>query len=481
MQKRKAQNRAAQRAFRERKEKHLSDLETKVIELEKTSESTSHENGLLKAQINRLQSELREYRNRLSKQGSQNISPVSANFQSFSVNSAPSNQFQFDFNPSSYVPYGPLIPTTTTSSSPRSATLDYKPSSGFISRHHSFDASSPKSTTTNTPGSTDATRTQYGSRSSPNATSPPAEKLRPGSWAHVASDSTNSYNIFTGRNITESPKISNNEIVGAPSRIFQFNSGSSASPSCSSGSQYGGNGASSSCGTSPEPSTGANKELTGTLNVIDETSKQRQYVDQMGQTNKSSSNPRLHSTTTSGSMLPSSDTFGSGSNPFQLYGTVPDLFSASWSDVPESNMAIQGDSAFTGGFLNDGPSFFESSPMNWNDLTGSMRTGLTPMIQQPNPFETPDVLPSVKEEEVVSGESQLMSCNKLWYDLNLGHQHQILTDIRDAIRQRKDFNDLDIDNLCAELKKKAKCSESGVVIDQADVDEAISRNANVLK
>lgn len=44
-QKRKAQNRAAQRAFRERKERHLKDLETKVDELEKASESTNHENG----------------------------------------------------------------------------------------------------------------------------------------------------------------------------------------------------------------------------------------------------------------------------------------------------------------------------------------------------------------------------------------------------------------------------------------------------
>ncbi len=64
--KRKAQNRAAQRAFRERKEKHLKDLETKVADLERASESANHENGLLRAQVTRLQDELKEYRRRLS-------------------------------------------------------------------------------------------------------------------------------------------------------------------------------------------------------------------------------------------------------------------------------------------------------------------------------------------------------------------------------------------------------------------------------
>lgn len=63
--KRKAQNRAAQRAFRERKEKHLKDLEQKVQDLENASESANHENSILRAQVDRLQTELREYRRRL--------------------------------------------------------------------------------------------------------------------------------------------------------------------------------------------------------------------------------------------------------------------------------------------------------------------------------------------------------------------------------------------------------------------------------
>lgn len=65
-QKRKAQNRAAQRAFRERKEKHLHDLEQKVADLEKASDTANKENSALRQQIERLQSELNEYRKRLT-------------------------------------------------------------------------------------------------------------------------------------------------------------------------------------------------------------------------------------------------------------------------------------------------------------------------------------------------------------------------------------------------------------------------------
>lgn len=47
--------------------------------------------------------------------------------------------------------------------------------------------------------------------------------------------------------------------------------------------------------------------------------------------------------------------------------------------------------------------------------------------------------------------------------------------LRDKLQDRPDFKDgsLDIDGLCSELRAKARCSESGVVIDQKDVDAAL--------
>ncbi|KAI9793794.1 MAG: DNA-binding transcription factor yap1 [Candelina submexicana] len=100
--KRKAQNRAAQRAFRERKERHLKDLETKVEDLEKASESTNHENGLLRAQVERLQTELKDYRKRLSAAGSSlgRSPPLGGKSQSNltkGAGMAAANTYQFDF------------------------------------------------------------------------------------------------------------------------------------------------------------------------------------------------------------------------------------------------------------------------------------------------------------------------------------------------------------------------------------------------
>jgi AP-1-like factor len=55
--KRKEQNRAAQRAFRERKEKHVKDLEDKVAALEAKNEEAVHENENLRDLLTRLQNE----------------------------------------------------------------------------------------------------------------------------------------------------------------------------------------------------------------------------------------------------------------------------------------------------------------------------------------------------------------------------------------------------------------------------------------
>ncbi|KAK9321466.1 transcription factor PAP1-domain-containing protein [Lipomyces orientalis] len=74
--KRKAQNRAAQRAFRERKEKHLRDLEARVAELENDAHSMTTENQFLKKQVDRLQTELKEYRKRQSLSSSAKSSPT---------------------------------------------------------------------------------------------------------------------------------------------------------------------------------------------------------------------------------------------------------------------------------------------------------------------------------------------------------------------------------------------------------------------
>lgn len=52
-----------------------------------------------------------------------------------------------------------------------------------------------------------------------------------------------------------------------------------------------------------------------------------------------------------------------------------------------------------------------------------------------------------------------------------------LTSPRDKLQNRQDFKDgtIDIDGLCTELRAKARCSESGVVVDSKDVEAALKR------
>lgn len=115
--KKKAQNRAAQRAFRERKERHLKELEDRVAELETESQATNTENEFLKQQVERLQAELKKYR---SSRGSQSSIPLSS-----SGNSTSNSQFTFEF------PFFQRSQQSQgrNSSSPQSNSIDSSPSS----------------------------------------------------------------------------------------------------------------------------------------------------------------------------------------------------------------------------------------------------------------------------------------------------------------------------------------------------------------
>jgi AP-1-like factor len=202
VQKRKAQNRAAQRAFRERKEKHLKDLETKVDELEKASQTANQENGLLRAQVERLQVELKEYRKRISwLSGGNGLSTMAAmsNMNSRNLSNLNNNDFYFDF-----------------------------PKFGDLPGKHMFSNGGQNKQKPNTPSTT--------------AVSPTAQ---------VSDHSRNSLN---SKNLSKAAKA--NALTNGQSTYQSQMSASSAasntdSPSASSESQHG---QSSSIGTSPEPS-----------------------------------------------------------------------------------------------------------------------------------------------------------------------------------------------------------------------------------
>lgn len=65
------------------------------------------------------------------------------------------------------------------------------------------------------------------------------------------------------------------------------------------------------------------------------------------------------------------------------------------------------------------------------------------------------------ENEVVPAPERTIKCAEIW----------------DRITSHPRYTDIDIDGLCNELKSKAKCSEKGVVLDAKDVNQLIERSA----
>lgn len=285
-QKRKAQNRAAQRAFRERKEAHLKDLETKVSELTKSSEADKHENGLLRAQVDRLQTELREYRKRLSlNSNSVKRSPTLSATQSSSRNPM---GFQFEFPKFGSLPTAQILGSASNNNitpplsnhSPSSSSFSQ---SGQYTRNNSearsmspatqnqmaqtqnssrVSSADPTSTNSFLPYSTSDNMHGFAStlpQMGKNGNDPFGDLFSPSILKSVNAGADGNY--FNNSNVTNEPSTydttnGGDSTAGIPdNRVFRFNSTSvasdSASPSMSSFSQ--GHTANSSCGTSPEP------------------------------------------------------------------------------------------------------------------------------------------------------------------------------------------------------------------------------------
>jgi AP-1-like factor len=416
-QKRKAQNRAAQRAFRERKEKHLKDLETKVGELEKASDATNHENGMLRAQVQRLQTELREYRKRLSlnSTGLGRAPAVTSGFASLNTGYGTStNNFQFDFPkfgglPGSHIlDNGPLAkakkPSTTTPARSNSSGASLSPKTQLNGTSSNSPSVNPTGSLTGHPN---------GLPNSNASSSTDINGLFSPMVNGVNSSSVFDYNTNTaGQSSRRSTDSS-----ATQSRVFQFNSGSSTSdsPSASSVSQ---DGMGSSCDTSPEPSH--NSPITaldtikeggcGAVNPEGEVT----FCDKLNMACGNLRNPIPRALSQSNgtpaaaaaTQSPAPD-FGLDFLANQNGGQFdPTLF----GDYRESQAAIVGDGDFTGGFFNDAfPLADFGSPFNIGDNN-------TPAIQKSNPLEEIERIQDGLDDEVVPGEdpSQLLNCHKIW-------------------------------------------------------------------
>ncbi|KAG9087739.1 hypothetical protein FRC06_002380, partial [Ceratobasidium sp. 370] len=113
--KRKEQNRAAQRAFRDRKEKHVKDLEDKIRELEQKFSTSETENTNLKDLLKRLQNE-----NMMLKQSAFTFEFAPKDNQSTSPNNTSSSLSSVNTNP-----FTSPAQSSKSSASPESTTSPY--------------------------------------------------------------------------------------------------------------------------------------------------------------------------------------------------------------------------------------------------------------------------------------------------------------------------------------------------------------------
>ncbi|KAJ9151376.1 AP-1-like transcription factor [Pleurostoma richardsiae] len=406
--KRKAQNRAAQRAFRERKEKHLKDLETKVAELEKASETANHENTLLRAQVEKMTVELSQYKKRLSSLATSRSTSQAPSrpFGQPIINNLNDVNFQFEFPKFGSLP-GP---------SPANSS--------------SVNGRTPSAVSTKSP---QVTR-------SPSDHTSPVDKTK-GSVSSASSRYTGGLDQQTKDDLAKfsalfTPPMSNNgAAMTSRTSLDSHYSGvptATSSPSASSNSNSNG-AASSSCGTSPEP---FNQSPVGfkpvdTMTTIGE--------------EQSTHNNRPQDFGHFASVDMNDFNWLSANNSFQF---EPQLF----GDYREPQDNILGNGGFDDSFFNDA---FDV------DFTTPYNMAPSPMLHKKDLISQIDEAKNNDEPIQVGTDGQLLTCNKIWEKLQNCPKVQ--------------NGDFDLEGLCSDLQKKAKCSGSGAVVDEKDFKNVMQK------
>lgn len=263
------------------------------------------------------------------------------------------------------------------------------------------------------------------------------------------------------------------------SRAFRFNSNSSksntASPSTSSLSQFNPN-SNSSCGTSPDsaldsPPADATKAKTHS----------NTYSFNSDPTDQNSFAKIANTTSATDATNPGSEfSFDWLAN--QNGGQFdPVLF----GDYRDSQEAIVGDGDFNNGFFNEAFPYDFGSPLNFDfsspktqqrqttpgsrnllDEVDKARDGDDSTLSAENKSYSQQVYPVSQEKNIPLAQAdKMLNCNNIWSQLQKNH----------------DFQDgkFDLDGLCAELRAKAKCSESGVTVPAEQVDAAFKKLGGV--
>lgn len=443
-------------------------METKVEELQKASENANQENGLLRAQVERLNVELREYRKRLSvaASGGNGLLAMSSapNAPSRGLQGLNNSEFLFDFPK-----FGDLPSTHLFNNGPWAKAAPQPPKGQEEASRRNA----------NVPGVV--------SRQSPAGRSPPAP-----SSAGTTPASASAPAKPAARSARDSK----------PPHVIDLSN--SDSPSSSSDSHL--SHLLSSSGTSPEPNTHSPAAKASghhegcTYHTIDG---EESFCAQLGLACGNIRNPipAVRSSSESANNTPAQ---GISEPPSAQHRTEPADSSA--DQTPGLDwMAQQNGGLFDPVLFGDwrepqdsilsqdfGTFFDDAFPLpdlgspshNFSELgTGTQPVPPAQSATKKNLLAQIDS--RLEEDEVVPGEdkAQMLSCTKIWYVVSPYQQlvrriaHHTDSGHRDRLQSMERFRngEIDVDNLCSELRNKARCSEGGVVVNQDDVEDIMGR------
>lgn len=473
--KRTAQNRAAQRAFRERKERKMRELEEKVKELERMNKNSMLETEFLRSQLSSLVSELKRYRperdsdvqvlDYLAKheEAEKNGESVKRDPDEIEANIRRKMDFTFAF---------PWKGRKDTEQIP-------SPGSSMVSSSSTSVNSSSSMGRRRSSQRTNSDNSANSNKNSLSLGSVPVINQTPSSRSNSSSTSGTGWmdSMFYNDDARQLPQFASdsnkNESVGAPlnydSTLFsnQFNFDDQfdeqVSEFCSKMSQA--------CGTKecPVPS----KSLTGLTPVSvgnDSAMRTRDMVSPSLLTNSwdTKTSPAFGQPSfPSGGLTP-----GKLTNEF----LADDGFTFAYEDnnkkekqdlLPfiDTNIAFPNE--------DDEGLFFRENPAD-NNLLFSEFVDDTEATDAADNFVNENLIneepadPSRQQQDkqtpendvVPSRDGKLLKCSEVW----------------DRITAHPKYSSIDIDGLCGELMTKAKCSEKGVVVQAEDVQSVLDRH-----
>ena len=363
-------------------------------ELQKASDDTNQENGLLRAQVERLQVELKEYRKRLSwvTSGS-GMSAMSAIPSAYSkgIHGLNNNEFLFDFPKFGDLPGSHIFDNGQNKSSKDAQSARNAPSAPGVLSRDALDKSK-------TVGISTASRQEPFARSG---------------------SGTPKGNIDQS---TTLPNKSANTQAHKPSAVhdgkFNHDTSNSNSDSPSSSCESHRSRIPSSKGTSPEPNpnspyTGKPNEAHGDHTACGSINGESSFCAQLGLACGNIKNPipavrgsSASATNTPNQQDPPEDS-GLDTMAHQNGGQFDPVLFGDWREPQDAVLSQDFGTFFDDAFpLPD----LGSPSHNFNDL-------VDPAAQKKNPIEETGKLDD--EDEVVPGEDQtkMLSCNKIWYVL----------------------------------------------------------------